>query len=196
MSDITGVLLAAGRSQRFGGNKLLSVIDGIPMIMHAAASLTACDNLLAVVRPDDDMLQQLLADNSIEFVTNALADQGLGSSIACALSANRKAAGWCLLPADMPFVKPLTTSGLVDALKQGHAIAAPYHDGKRGHPVGFSQEMANELLTLDGTSGARQVIADNQHRLLKLETQDEGVLIDIDTPEDLLLRTMQSNLVS
>jgi molybdenum cofactor cytidylyltransferase len=196
VSDITGVLLAAGSSQRFGGNKLLAEIGGLPLILHAAAALLPCDRLLAVIRKDDAELASLLADNAIETVINHHADHGLGSSIACAIATSRNGAGWCLLPADMPFVKPATTGKVLDTLMQGPAIAAPFYHGQRGHPVGFSMEMAEDLLALDEDMGARHIIADNQHRLVKIETQDEGILVDIDTPEDLLLQAMQSNLVS
>ena len=53
MPEITGVLLAAGHSQRFGGNKLVAEIDKLALVLHAAASLSPCARLLAVVRRDE-----------------------------------------------------------------------------------------------------------------------------------------------
>ena len=185
MPEITGLLLAAGQSRRFGGNKLLTEIDERAMILHAAASLSPCDRLLAVVRREDLALQQLLQEASIKLVINDVADQGMGSSIACGVAASQQSHGWCLLPADMPFVKPATTLGVIAALKQGAALAAPFYQGRRGHPVGFGHELSSELLALDKDPGARHIVSKNQHRLVMINSSDEGVLVDIDTPADL-----------
>jgi len=185
MPEITGLLLAAGQSQRFAGNKLLAEIDKRAMVLHAAASLSPCDRLLAVVRRDDIDLQKILKEASIELVFNDAADQGMGSSIACGVAASQQSHGWCLLPADMPFVKPATTLEVISTLKQGAALAAPFYQDRRGHPVGFGRELSNELLALDKEPGARHIVSQNQHRLVGINSNDEGVLIDIDTPADL-----------
>jgi len=185
MPEITGVLLAAGQSQRFAGNKLLAQIDNRAMVLHAAASLSPCDRLLAVVRRDDLNLQQLLKDASIDLVFNDNADWGMGSSISCGIAASRYSDGWCLLPADMPFVKAATTLDVIAALKQGATLAAPFYQGRRGHPVGFGHGLTSELLALDNEPGARHIVSQNQHRLVMINSNDEGVLIDIDTPDDL-----------
>jgi molybdenum cofactor cytidylyltransferase len=189
MPEITGVLLAAGQSQRFGGNKLLAEIDNRAMVLHAAASLSPCDRLLAVVRRDDLDLQQLLKEASIELVFNDKANQGMGSSIACGIAASRHSHGWCLLPADMPFVKPATTLEVIASLKQGAALAAPFYQGRRGHPVGFAQDLTSELLALDDEPGARRIVLQNQNRLVMIDSNDKGVLVDIDTPHDLQANT-------
>jgi molybdenum cofactor cytidylyltransferase len=149
MPEITGVLLAAGQSQRFGSNKLLAKINNRALVLHAAASLSPCDRLLAVVRRDDLDLQQLLRDASIDLVINDKADRGMGSSISCGIAASRYSHGWCLLPADMPFVKQATTLDVIAALKQGATLAAPFYQGRRGHPVGFGHDLTSELLALD-----------------------------------------------
>jgi molybdenum cofactor cytidylyltransferase len=188
MPEITGVLLAAGQSHRFGSNKMLVEIDKQAMILRAAASLMPCDRLLAVVRHDDFSLQQLLKDASIEFICNEVAEQGMGNSIACGIAASLDSEGWCLMPADMPFVCPSTTAKVVAALHQGAALAAPYYQNKRGHPVGFSSALANELLALNTASGARTIVEQHQQQLAIINCKDANILIDIDTPQDLLMK--------
>lgn len=54
----------------------------------------------------------------------------------------------------------------------------------RGHPVGFSQVYINELLALNGDIGARNIIKNNQEQLELVLTDDEGVIRDIDYPDD------------
>lgn len=185
MPEITGVLLAAGQSRRFGDNKLLAEIDQRALILHAAVSLSPCSRLLAVVRRQDHALHQLLQDRSIELVFNDQSTRGKGSSIACAVAASRHSHGWCVLPADMPFIRPSTTQAVITALQNNAVLAAPFYKGKRGHPVGFSHQLMRDLLELESEPGARGIVAEQIKHLVKIDSGDAAVLIDIDTRQDL-----------
>lgn len=185
MPEITGILLAAGQGERFSGNKLLAEINNRALVLHAADSLSPCTGLLAVVRRDDIALHELLHNASIELVINEQPEQGMGSSISCGVAASRGSHGWCLLPADMPLVQASTTQRVITALQQGAALAAPYYDEKRGHPVGFSHRFISELLLLNKQTGARNILQRNLHRLEVINCDDPAILIDIDTADDL-----------
>jgi molybdenum cofactor cytidylyltransferase len=183
--DITGVLLAAGHSRRFGSNKLLAEIDKLALVLRAAISLSPCSRLLAVVRRDDLALQKLLKQASIELVFNDRTNSDMGASIACGVSASKNSKGWCVLPADMPFVLPSTTQEIVTSLQQNATLAAPFYNGRRGHPVGFSHDLVSELMALDKEPGARGIVEKNIQRLTMINTNDAAILVDIDTPDDL-----------
>lgn len=185
MTEITGVLLAAGQSTRFGSNKLLAEINHRPLVLHAAASLSPCSRLLAVVRRDDMELQRLLNEVSIELIFNDRKDSGMGASIACGVAASKHSQGWCVLPADMPFVLPSTTQHIIDALQHNATLAAAFYNGRRGHPMGFGHQLVSELMALDKEPGARGLVENNIQRLIMIKTNDAGILVDIDTPEDL-----------
>jgi molybdenum cofactor cytidylyltransferase len=185
MADITGVLLAAGFSTRFCDNKLLHEIGGQALIAHSAAALSPCERIVAVVRADDVVLQTGLHSLGVDCVLNPQPERGMGYSIACAVNATSHSDGWCLLPADMPYVMASTTSKLVDALRTGAILAAPSYQGRRGHPVAFSKRFVDALCALDGDSGARHILELNADRLTSIATDDAGVLLDIDTPRDL-----------
>jgi molybdenum cofactor cytidylyltransferase len=75
---------------------------------------------------------------------------------------------------------------IVAALQQGCDIVAPVYRHKRGHPVGFSTRHANALLQLSADQGARSVIAANEGNLELIETDEPGVIVDIDSLEDAL----------
>lgn len=184
MAEITGILLAAGFSTRYGSNKLLSRLDKQPLIAHSAAALSPCDRVIAVVRITDAALQSDLRVLGIDCVFNTEPERGIGHSIACAVKATAQSSGWCLLPADMPYVKVSTTSQIIDALSAGASIAAPTYNGQRGHPVAFANRFIDELCALDGDTGARTIIKRNTEQLSLIETDDAGVLIDIDTTAD------------
>ena len=192
MTEITGVLLAAGFGTRFDAGrlsgKLLCEIDGRPLIAHSAAALAPCDRIVAVVRADDLALQAVLETLGVDFVTNPEPARGMGHSIAIAVYATPPASrhgGWCVLPADMPYISASTTQQLVDALRAGAQLVAPFYRGQRGHPVGFSARFQAALADLDGDTGARGILQLHADRLSAIATDDAGILTDIDTVADL-----------
>jgi molybdenum cofactor cytidylyltransferase len=185
VTGVTGVLLAAGASSRFGSHKLLAQLNNNPLIQHSAAALGPCDRIVAVVREADAALQTRLRDLDIECVVNTEPARGMGFSIACAVQATANSRAWLLLPADMPYVSTATTQKVVQALREGAALAAPFYQGQRGHPVGFSVRFYEALAGLDGDVGARQILEQHRDQLRLIHTGDAGVLLDVDIPSDL-----------
>jgi molybdenum cofactor cytidylyltransferase len=193
MSEITGLLLAAGQSSRFGSQKLLASIRGRPLIEYSAEALSPCDRVIAVTRVGDQALQQVLLAAGIQSVVNLQAEQGMGRSISCGVCASWQSDAWCILPADMPYVKASTTARVITALRDGSLIAAPFSRGRRGHPVGFSQACRDRLSTLQGEQGGREILNSAASGLTKIRVDDPGVLIDVDTPKDLAWTPEVSN---
>ena len=187
MPEITGILLAAGLSRRFGSDKRLhQLADGRPLALAAAIALQAgVDRTLAVLRPEDAPLTQMLADAGLQPVICPQADIGMGASIACGVRASQDARGWLIALADMPFIQPNTIRLIADNLRQGVPLVAPSHQGRRGHPVGFGPQFRKDLLALDTDSGARAILQAHPELLTVLAVDDPGVLQDIDTPADL-----------
>ena len=187
MSEVVGILLAAGSSRRFGSDKLLhSLPDGTPIGTAAARALIkALPVSFAVVRPGDQPLIETFSDVGLQVIENPLADQGMGTSLAAGVRASIGAGGWLIALADMPWVRPATMSALVDRLYKGASIVAPVYGGRRGHPVGFSSDWGDDLKVLPGDEGARGVIAGNADRIELLSTGDAGVLEDVDIPADI-----------
>ena len=186
MGEIVGILLAAGAARRFGGPKLLVPLAGRPLIAWSLAALAPCDRVLAVVRPRDRKMQALLERLGAEPVPNPRAHNGMGSSIAAGVRAAPQAAGWCILPADMPWVPVQATAAVVQALRAGAAIAAPSLDGRRGHPVGFARRFGPELRALQGEQGGRRLLAEHRQSLVLLPLADPGVVRDVDRRHDLV----------
>ncbi|MDJ0808083.1 MAG: nucleotidyltransferase family protein [Gammaproteobacteria bacterium] len=185
MPEITGLLLAAGNGSRFGGQKLLQSVWGKLLIEHSISSLSACDRVLAVIREADEDLQHLLQTAGVDWVVNPRAEQGMGGSLACGVTASRQSSAWCIVPADMPCISTVTMLRVVEALRHGASIVAPYYDGQRGHPVGFSKLFRDRLTALRGDTGARDLLSSEAKKLLKLEVNDPGILLDVDTTRDL-----------
>ena len=190
MLRIAGVLLAAGRGARFGGDKLLAPLPeatlelppGTPLGVAAASHLVAAlPGSVAVIRRGDDRLRALLATTGIGVVECANADDGMGASLACGVRATHAADAWVVALADMPWIAPATISGVADALRAGADLAAPVHRGVRGHPVGFSRRHHAALAALGGDAGAREILRAHAGALTLVDVDDAGIARDVDT---------------
>lgn len=189
-----GILLAAGKSERFNSNKLLHpIIDNTPMLLMTAQKLASVlPGSVIVINPTLQSFTMQLEQMGLRVVINEQAEQGMGSSIACGVrasqnanqDANQKPSGWLITLADMPYIKTETLTLLANKLTEGADIVAPLYEQQRGHPVGFSHTYINELLALNEDIGARDIIKKNQDQLELVLTDDEGVVRDIDTPDD------------
>lgn len=187
MPNYTALLLAAGYSCRFGGAKLLQPLsNGIALGLQAALNLRAAQiPVLVVVNPEQTALTQLYQQYQFPTLINVDAQHGLGTSIAAGIQASQAANGWLIALADMPFIQPVTLRTLWQALNQGAALVAPYYQGQRGHPVGVSAAFKADLLALNQDHGAQRLLQQQQALLQLIQTQDAGVVWDIDTPSDL-----------
>ena len=116
---------------------------------------------------------------------------GMGASIATGVAARPQAAGWLVLPGDMPMVKASTLLQVAAGLAQ-HAVVYAQYRGRRGHPVAFGAELFSDLVQLSGDEGARRVMA--RYPSFGIEVDDPGVLMDVDTEADLAaLRASAAN---
>jgi molybdenum cofactor cytidylyltransferase len=184
---IAGIVLAAGRGSRFGGDKLRRALpDGTLIGLASARALRVLPGrVVAVVAAGDAGVRGMFEADGFECVECADAADGMGASLACGVGATADAAGWLIALGDMPFVRQDTVAAVAGAIASGARIAAPMHAGRRGHPVGFAAALRDELVALRGDQGARAVIARHHEQVVAIHCDDAGTLADIDTPADL-----------
>ena len=182
----TVLILAAGSGTRFrasGGSthKLDALLDGMAVLERAMQAAQQSGLPWHLVRKGEG-------------------GAGMGDSIAAGVRATPDANGWLVIPGDLPLVRPATLMQVAQALVQGtHDVVMPFFQGKQGHPVAFSTACFAALTALHGDKGASPIVRDARARgqVLDLAVDDEGVVTDIDTIDDLaraqeLLRTRQS----
>jgi molybdenum cofactor cytidylyltransferase len=170
----TVIVLAAGKGERFKASgaaqdKLQSLLCGQPVREHVLAAVRASGLPWHVVERTN---------------TAHLPNPGMGDSIAFGVAATPDAHGWLILPADLPLIHPRTLRAVAEALQQ-HAVVVPRYEGQQGHPVGFAPSCRQALLQLSGDHGARAVVA--QHTVSRLDVEDEGCVLDVDTVEALAM---------
>ena len=186
----TVVVLAAGRSQRFGaGRHKLAQTLGASSVLAQTLACAIASHLRTVVVTTAafvDVARSSVAARDVVVLPDAGSDAapslGMGTSIAAGVSASPDSSGWLVLPGDMPMVQPATLLAVARALDH-HPAAYAQHRGRRGHPVGFAAELYPELTALTGDEGARRVIA--RYPAFAVDVEDAGVLVDIDTEDDL-----------
>jgi molybdenum cofactor cytidylyltransferase len=186
---VLGVLLAAGRSTRFGAeNKLFAEVNGIPLVRHTAQTLldSRVSRVVAVLGHGMDAVCNVLSGLGVECIENKAYEQGLSTSVRTGvdMAVEMDADAVIFLPGDMPFVNASTIDLLIDAYRVdiADAVAAAYR-GQRGNPVLFDRRFFEPLCSVSGDRGGRQVLLESNGALI--ETDDSGIVSDIDTPADL-----------
>jgi molybdenum cofactor cytidylyltransferase len=187
---VAAILLAAGASRRMrGADKLLEPVDGQPMLRCAALALSRArvDKLFVVVPPGDRARRDALDGLDVTIVENALAEEGMGSSIRAAMAVLPEDVDAAILAlADMPEVAPAHVDRLIAAFdpEEGRAICrAATEDGTPGHPVLFGRRFFETLARSSGDEGARAVIGDHPELVEMVPTPGLGAVLDLDTPE-------------
>jgi molybdenum cofactor cytidylyltransferase len=189
VAEIDGILLAAGESRRMGYPKPLLKIDGETFVAHlAAAMLTVVARLIVVVGAHADRVRPAIpADPRIEVVDNPDWARGQLTSIKAGLRAlpSESTAAMVHLT-DHPMVKSITFAAVAEAYQRSRKpIAIARHNGHRGHPVLFDRAVFEEVLAAPEDQGARVVVNADASRVVYVDTDDAGILLDLDTPEEL-----------
>ncbi|MEO7392046.1 MAG: nucleotidyltransferase family protein [Ramlibacter sp.] len=170
MSRPVVLVLASGRGERFiasggVGPKLQALLDGRPILEHTLEAVRA---------------------SGLPWHLEDVGHDGMGDSIAAAVRATPNAAGWLILPGDLPLLQPETLQAVAEALARS-AVVAPHYRGERGHPVGFSASCGEALAALKGGQGAAPVMRAQAAigAVASLELDDPGIVTDIDTLDEL-----------
>jgi molybdenum cofactor cytidylyltransferase len=149
-----------------------------------AASDGGCHEIL-VVYSSSEVMQAVGRD--AELVHNPRAQTGMASSLQVGLQALRSdmEAAMVML-GDQPMVGSRTVSALLRAWRrEGSRPAVAVSRGESGKwapPVVLARELWDELMTLKGDAGARQVLDHRPELVDTVPSPDR--LDDIDTPED------------
>lgn len=156
------MVLAAGRSSRFGSDKLLANYRGKPLARHIADVLAAMEvaRRFAVCPRGNIERADLFTSLGFEILWNDHPDDGIGHSLALgAARANSLTVGRLLVClADMPNVNAAHLERLIGG--DLGAIVATEVDGVRMPPVVFPRRVYPKLIGLRGDRGARALLAD------------------------------------
>ncbi|WP_122310002.1 NTP transferase domain-containing protein [Pseudomonas amygdali] len=184
---VFALVLAAGRSRRFGGDKRQAALPCGRTLLTASLENTGNEfGYVGLVLRTDDDAEALGIPAHVTIIRSEHADLGMGHSLASGIAAlmDSAAEAVAILLADMPWIKPQTLRDLA-AMANPQRIAVPMHGGQRGHPVIIGRQFWPTLLTLEGDQGAKALIMNNPKVCDVLNCDDPGILRDADTPSAL-----------
>ena len=214
---IAMIMLAAGNSRRFGANKLLYEIDGIPMYRHVLEQLDDTkkkieniyseysdivqlnnpyrNNITAkiigniIVITQYDAIAEAVKTKEIQVLYNPHPEDGISSSVKIGLNASLDADAVLFTVSDQPWLTSETICELIHVfLNTSKGIACVSCQGKMGNPCIFDRKYYNELLSLEGDKGGKKVIMKHLDDTQIYEIETGRELEDIDYYESIAVR--------
>lgn len=190
--DLCTIVLAAGQGSRYrersDEDKLLAGCTSAPdaplILAETLRTLTGVgDRMLVVTREDNPRLVAWLNQAAERFGAQVLviSSNGLGHSLAQAVTHCPTRRGWLVALGDMPYLRRDTLERIAAAI-QPQRLVVPVYQGQRGHPRGIGSDFGAVIRVLTGERGAQALFAGPS--VIEIEVDDPAVLQDIDRPED------------
>ena len=179
--DVVLILLAAGKSERFGiPNKLEVEFLGQPVGFHVVTALEDMPFRDRMVVTDGCQLD--FASRGYTVIHNDDPDAGMSRSVKLGVRHAKEtgAAAVLIALADMPRLTTAHIYRLFDAVDSDDAVVASSDGVEPKPPAVFGRGQFDFLMTLEGDAGARDLVKAGRHVVTS-----PAELIDIDTPEDL-----------
>lgn len=186
---IAAVVLSAGESSRMGRPKALLEIDGETFIEKIVGALKAApvDKVLVILGHNAEALRRRIEHLPAEILINPDYRLGQLSSLQVAVRRLEPEADCDAILVhlvDHPYIDTKLVKLMIERFYEGrYSIVVPRHGDKRGHPVMFSRRLFGELLDAPMDQGAKAVVNAHRDATLEIDTEDEGITVDIDTPE-------------
>lgn len=211
---VSGILLAAGASTRFGSPKMLAPVppEGLPLLVRVIETWreAGIEDLLIVlgcgangIRDafEENLLRRVKNDGptgpSVRFVENPSWESGMFTSAKAGLAeASPASTHFAISPADLPFLgkESLRTVLAAAASADSSTVIVPTHARRRGHPLVIPAALRSRILSWPHTERLSRIFDEPDVRVLHLEGFDDSILRDVDKPEDLSDKTSESPL--
>ncbi|MEE2908692.1 MAG: nucleotidyltransferase family protein [Planctomycetota bacterium] len=190
--SVIGVLLAAGRGRRLGGNKQLSPWPSV----HGAGTLissafdhisVACDEIIVVLGHRQAEIEEALRPRVHATIhTDADADMSRSIQVGIEFALRVEDVDCILLQlGDHPQVAPATLEAIIQSAQSLDRAVAPQYQGQHGHPIAIPTRLAREIIETGLPGGLAEWFREDESRRQFIEVDDPSVVMDIDTPQDL-----------
>ena len=185
---ISGLILGAGASQRFGPPKQLLPYRGTTMlgwVVDQAQRATGLDEVVVVLGRAAEEVKEQVNFGKARVVENPVFGEGCSSSYRAGIGAlNSESAAMMIILGDLPGVTPEIVDRLADAWREQDApIGLCSYQGRKGHPMIFARSMFSQLVDLHGDKAAWKLVDANQPMVQEVHF-DFPYPDDINTPAD------------
>jgi molybdenum cofactor cytidylyltransferase len=183
---ITGLVLAAGGSQRLGEPKQLLPYGSGTLLDHAldTARGSGFDQLIVAIGGSSGEVRSRVDLSETQVVENPDFGEGCSSSIAAGLSAlDPRAELLVLMLGDQPGVTPATVRALIAGCGDGTVLAACLYDDGRGHPLAFGRGAFDDLRELHGDKAVWKLMEHRSDEVVEIKVSGP-IPRDVDTRAD------------
>tara|TARA_B100000029_G_scaffold496149_1_gene562074 strand:- start:57 stop:626 length:570 start_codon:yes stop_codon:yes gene_type:complete len=182
---ISSILLAAGQSKRMNGeNKLTKNLKGLPLIKHSIINIleSSIDELIIITGHQNDILEKLINKNKkIKIIFNNDFKSGMASSIKTGIkNLSEKTQAFFICLADMPMINKDIYNQLIKHVNNKEIII-PTYKNQQGNPILFSITMKNEIMSIKGDLGAKEILKKNKEKIFNLAINDQSILKNYNT---------------
>lgn len=182
------IILAGGLSSRMGEFKALLPFNDIPTIalIIRTAKLAGIEDIIVVTGHNADQLQFITQEKNVRAAYNKRYKDGMFTSVQTGVGAlDSDTDAFFLMPVDYPLIPPKVLMDLIELYHENpDSFFVPCFNGKKGHPPLFPMSMAEIILKSDGDGGLKAITRSHEDMMIKVETEFEAVVMDMDTPED------------
>jgi len=191
--QLSALIPAAGMSIRFEQYKPLLKLGSHTLIEKVILLFrqSGIEDIIVVTGHNNEMIEPLISQTGAKAVFNPAFRTGMLSSIQRGVRAlSPGSAGFFLLPADIPLIRPVTIHTLMssfddisdDLITSGNIII-PQFDGEDGHPPLIPARLITEILALGADSNLGHLISRQKQKKV-VQVHDRAILMDADTQSD------------
>jgi len=189
MRDLPILILAAGQSRRMRGvDKLLALVDGVPLLHRQIAATCAVSSAVYAALPAADHPRAaIVARSAATPIIVDKAAEGVGVSLRESVAALPPCPAFMVVLADLVALEAEDYAVMITAYE-----AHPDHliwrgataQGKPGHPIIFASSLRPAFATLNGDQGGAAILKAHAKQTRPVILPDDRALLDLDTPQD------------
>lgn len=192
---ITCIVLAAGESRRFPGNKLLYEIKpGITIIEILLKSILASkvDRIIVVLGHEAELVikkVQHFDSNLLHSVVNPnYINGGMSSSIRQGVKFALDSHAIIITPADIPLIPSKVFDQLIDYYSNhSPLVIIPTYQEQKGHPILISSKLFQQVQRIsEEKRGLKEIVQAYWNDIIFLPTDSREILQDIDIYKDII----------
>ncbi len=184
----SAIILAAGRSRRMRRFKPLLTLGGQTVLERVISLYRSAGvaDIRVVTGFRSQSIRSTMTGFPVAEVHNAAHDTGMFASVLAGIDTfDSDVPSFFVHPVDIPLVRPHTLTMLMGALDRRPApVAYPVFDDIRGHPPLIDGALKDTILSHGGGGGLSALLRRFNATALDVQVADEGVLLDMDTPDD------------
>ena len=188
---VGAIILAGGSSARMGRAKQLLPLGDSTVLEKTITNVRGAEvnEIVLVLGASAETIRRQLPLSLLEglnVVVNRAYREGMSSSLRAGISAlDQRSEAALIILGDQPFIRSQTMDQVIKAYRRDQAqIVIPSFHGTRGNPVLLDRSIFSEVMALEGDMGSRAIFGNHLGGIAKVEVEDEGILLDIDDPDD------------